>query len=47
MVKVEPKPPKEVIKAAKKAAKGTINYTEDALQSTPEALREFAKLAVE
>jgi uncharacterized protein (DUF4415 family) len=45
--RVGPKPPKEVIKAAKKAARGPINYTEDAPRSTPEALREFAMLAAE
>ncbi|MDR2048686.1 MAG: BrnA antitoxin family protein [Treponema sp.] len=46
-VKVGQKPPREVIKAAKKAARGPINYTEDAPRSTPEALREFAMLAAE
>ncbi|MDR2747851.1 MAG: BrnA antitoxin family protein [Treponema sp.] len=46
-VKVGQKPPKEVIKAAKKAVRGPINYTEDAPRSTPEALREFAMLAAE
>jgi uncharacterized protein (DUF4415 family) len=46
-IKVGQKPPKEVIKAAKKAARGPINYTEDAPRSTPEALREFAMLAAE
>jgi uncharacterized protein (DUF4415 family) len=46
-IKAGQKPPKEIIKAAKKAAKGPINYTEDAPQSTPETLREFAMLAAE
>ena len=46
-VKAGPKPPKEVIKAARKAARGPIHYTEDAPRSTPEALREFAMLAAE
>jgi uncharacterized protein (DUF4415 family) len=46
-VRVGPKPPEEIIKAAKKAARGPINYTEDAPRSTPEALREFAMLAAE
>jgi len=41
------KPPKEVIKAARKAARGPINYTEDCPPSTPEALKEFAHLAAE
>jgi uncharacterized protein (DUF4415 family) len=45
MVKVGQKPPKEIIKAAKKAARGPINYTEDSPESTPEALAEFAALA--
>jgi uncharacterized protein (DUF4415 family) len=44
MVKVGQKPPKEIIKAAKKAARGPINYTEDAPRLTPEALAEFAAL---
>jgi uncharacterized protein (DUF4415 family) len=43
-VMVGQKPPKEVIKAAKKAARGAINYTEDAPRSTQEALAEFAAL---
>ena len=46
-VKAGPKPSKEVIKAARKAARGPIHYTEDAPRSTPEALREFAMLAAE
>jgi uncharacterized protein (DUF4415 family) len=46
-VKVGQKPPKEVIKAARKAARGPINYTEDCPPSSPEALKEFAHLAAE
>jgi uncharacterized protein (DUF4415 family) len=46
-VRVGQKPPKEVIKAAKKAARGPINYTEDCPPSTPEALAEFAAMARE
>jgi len=41
------KPPKEVIKAARKAARGPIRYTDDCPPSTPEALKEFAHLAAE
>ena len=41
------KPPKEVIKAARKAARGPINYTEDCPPLSPEALKEFAHLAAE
>ncbi|MDR1174596.1 MAG: BrnA antitoxin family protein [Treponema sp.] len=41
------KPPKEIIRAARKAARGPINYTPDCPKSTPEALREFAMLAAE
>jgi len=41
------KPPKEVIKAARKAARGPIHYTDDCPPSTPEALKEFAQLAAE
>lgn len=47
MAKVGPKPPKEIIKAAKDAAQGPVTYTPDCPASTPEALREFAMLAVE
>ena len=46
-VRVGEKPPKEVIKAARKAARYPINYTEDAPRSSPEALKEFAQLAAE
>ena len=35
------------MKAARKAARKPINYTEDAPRSTPEALKEFAQLAAE
>jgi len=38
------KPPKDVIKRVKKAARKPINYTEEAPRSTPEALAEFAAL---
>jgi len=46
-MRVGQKPPKEVIKAAKKAARGPINYTDDCPPSSPEALKEFAHLAAE
>ena len=46
-VKVGEKPPKDVIKRIKQAAKYPITYTEDAPKSTPEALKEFAQLAAE
>jgi hypothetical protein len=46
-VKVGQKPPKEIIKAARRAARGPINYTEDCPPSLPEALKEFAFLAAE
>jgi len=46
-VKVSQKPPKEVVKRLKAAARKPINYTEDAPRSSPEALKEFAQLAVE
>ena len=46
-VKVGQKPPKEAIKEARKAARKPINYTKDAPQSTPEALKEFAMLRAE
>ena len=46
-VRVGEKPPKEIIKAARKAARGPINYTEDCPPSSPEALKEFAHLAAE
>ena len=46
-VRVGQKIPKEVLKAARKAARKPINYTEDAPRSTPEALKEFAHLAAE
>ena len=41
-VVVGQKPPKEILKAARKAARHPINYTEDCPPSSPEALREFA-----
>jgi len=41
------KPPKEVIRAARKAARYPIYYTEDCPPSSPEALKEFAQLAAE
>jgi len=46
-VMVGQKPPKEVIKRIRKAARGPINYTEDCPPSSPEALKEFALLAIE
>jgi len=46
-VRVGQKPPKEVIKRLKAAARKPINYTEDAPRSSPEALKEFAQLAAE
>ena len=46
-VVVGQKPPKEVIKAARKAARYPINYTADCPPSSPEALKEFAQLAAE
>ena len=46
-VMVGQKPPKEILKAARRAARKPINYTEDAPRSTPEALKEFAHLAAE
>jgi len=39
--------PKDVIKRIKKAARKPIVYTEDCPPSSPEALKEFAQLAVE
>jgi uncharacterized protein (DUF4415 family) len=46
-VRVGEKPPKEVIKEVRRAARKPINYTEDAPRSSPEALKEFAHLAAE
>jgi uncharacterized protein (DUF4415 family) len=46
-VPVGTKPPKDVIKRIKEAAKYPIVYTEDSPESTPEALKEFAHLAAE
>jgi uncharacterized protein (DUF4415 family) len=46
-VRVGEKPPKEVIKRLKQAARRPVNYTEDAPRSSPEALKEFAHLATE
>ena len=46
-VRVGEKPPKEVIKRLKQAARRPINYTEEAPRSSPEALKEFAHLAAE
>ena len=46
-VKVGQKIPKEVIKEVRAAARKPIRYTEDCPPSTPEALKEFAELAVE
>ncbi|MCL2765851.1 MAG: BrnA antitoxin family protein [Treponema sp.] len=46
-VRVGEKPPKEVIKRLKAAARQPINYTAEAPRATPEVLKEFAQLAVE
>ncbi len=46
-VMVGQKPPKEAIREARKAARRPINYTEEAPLSSPEALKEFARLAAE
>ena len=46
-VRVGEKPPKEVVKRLKAAARKPINYTEEAPPSSPEALKEFAELAAE
>ena len=41
------KPPKEVIKEIRRAARKPIRYTADCPPSSPEALKEFAHLAAE
>ena len=46
-VRVGEKPPKDVVKRLRQAARRPINYTEDAPRSSPEALKEFAQLAAE
>ena len=46
-VRVGQKPPKEVIKEIRRAARKPIRYTEDCPPSSPEALKEFAHLAAE
>jgi len=46
-VRVGQKPPKEVIKEIRKAARKPINFTKDCPPSSPEALKEFAHLAAE
>ncbi|MCL2833879.1 MAG: hypothetical protein FWD78_11970 [Treponema sp.] len=46
-VVVGQKPPKKILKEARKAARYPINYTADCPPSTPEALKEFAQLAAE
>jgi uncharacterized protein (DUF4415 family) len=46
-VRVGEKPPNEVIKRLRQAARRPVNYTEDAPRSSPEALKEFAHLAAE
>ena len=46
-VRVGEKPPKEVVKRLRQAARRPINYTEEAPRSSPEALKEFAQLAAE
>ncbi|GHU73285.1 hypothetical protein FACS189450_12780 [Spirochaetia bacterium] len=45
-VRVGQKPTKEQLKQLKAIAKKPIHYTEDCPASTPEALQEFAALAV-
>ena len=46
-VQVGTRPPKDVIGRIKKAAKHPIIFTKDCPKSSPEALKEFAQLAVE
>jgi uncharacterized protein (DUF4415 family) len=46
-VYVGQKIPKEAIREIRKAARYPIHYTDDCPKSTPEALKEFAQLAVE
>jgi uncharacterized protein (DUF4415 family) len=46
-VRVGQKPPKEVVKRLRQAARRPINYTADAPRLSPEALKEFAHLAAE
>ena len=46
-VRVGEKPPKDVVKRLKQAARKPINYTKEAPRSNPEALKEFAQLAAE
>jgi len=46
-VRVGQKPPKEVIKEIRRAARKPIRYTADCPPSSPEALKEFAHLAAE
>jgi len=46
-VRVGEKPPKDVVKRLRQAARRPINYTEDAPRTSPEALKEFAQLAAE
>ena len=46
-VRVGQKIPEDVIKRIKKAAKKPITYTDEFPPSSPEALKEFAQLAVE
>jgi uncharacterized protein (DUF4415 family) len=41
------KPPKDVLKRIREAAKHPITYTEDCPESSAEALKEFAQLAAE
>ncbi|MCL2140009.1 MAG: BrnA antitoxin family protein [Treponema sp.] len=44
-VMVGQKPPKEVIREVRRAARKPINFSEDCPPSSPEALKEFAHLA--
>jgi len=46
-VRVGQKPPKDVIKRIREAARKPIRYTEDCPELSPEALKEFAHLAAE
>ena len=42
-LKIGQKIPKKAIETARKAAEGPITFTEDAPESTPETLKEFAR----
>ena len=47
MAQVGTRPPKDVVKRIKRAAKYPITFTKDCPESSPEALKEFAQLAAE